>query len=185
MSNWAHFHSLFDQPDRPPTGAQSLLQLLNTMKRKLFLATALCLSTLVVAGPLPYDEAADAKAEVKQALADAAHSHVPVLLIFGANWCQDCRALDASLKNGQNAALMARAFKVVKVDVGNFNHNLDLAQSYGNPIKKGIPAAVVLSAGNQVLYATRAGELADARRMSDTGIYEFFERVSHDAAPAQ
>jgi thioredoxin 1 len=36
----------------------------------------------------------------------------------------------------------------------------------------------VLSADNKVLYATRAGELADARRMSDTGIYDFFQNVT-------
>ncbi|MEO9384113.1 hypothetical protein [Chromobacterium phragmitis] len=36
----------------------------------------------------------------------------------------------------------------------------------------------MLSPDNQVIYATRAGELADARRMSETGVYEFFERVS-------
>lgn len=158
--------------------------MIDTMKRLLLLTTACCFATVAAAGPLPYDEAADAKAQVQQALVDAARSQVPVLLIFGANWCQDCRALDASLKTGKNAALMGKAFKVVKVDVGKFDRNLDLAQSYGNPIKKGIPAAVVLSASNQVLYATRAGELADARRMSDTGIYDFFERVSHDAAPS-
>ncbi|MDE1712782.1 thiol reductase thioredoxin, partial (plasmid) [Chromobacterium amazonense] len=54
----------------------------------------------------------------------------------------------------------------------------DIDAAYGHPIAKGIPAAVVLSPDNQVIYATRAGELADARRMSETGIYEFFERVS-------
>ena len=44
-------------------------------------------------------------------------------------------------------------------------------------MKKGIPAAVVLSPEGEVLYATRLGELADARQMSDTGIYDFFKRV--------
>jgi protein disulfide-isomerase len=29
-----------------------------------------------------------------------------------------------------------------------------------------------------VLYATRDGELADARKMGDSGIYEFFKRVT-------
>ena len=71
--------------------------------------------------------------------------------------------------------------KVVKVDVGNFNKNLDVAEAYGNPIKKGIPAAVVLSPENKVLYATRLGELADARNMSETGIYDFFKRVTQAA----
>jgi protein disulfide-isomerase len=73
---------------------------------------------------------------------------------------------------------MAREFKIVKVDVGNFDHNLDVANAYGNPISKGIPAAVIVSPGNQVLFATRGGELADARRMSDDGVYEFFRKAA-------
>ncbi|MEO8122527.1 MAG: thiol reductase thioredoxin, partial [Burkholderiales bacterium] len=81
--------------------------------------------------------------------------------------------------------LMARSFRVVKVDVGNFDHNLDVAAAYGNPINKGIPAAVILSPTNQVLYATRPGELADARRMSESGIYEFFSQTARVAKGKQ
>ena len=144
--------------------------------RRLFFVTAL-LAAMATAAPLPYDESADAKAAVQQALAAAKESRVPVFVIFGANWCEDCRALDLAITNGKNAELLARQFKVVKVDVGRFDRNLDLANAYGNPIRRGIPAAVVLSPNNEVLYATRAGELADARRMSESGIYDFLRNV--------
>src|SRR5712692_9692956 len=145
------------------------------------LVLASVLATLAYAAPLPYDESADAKADLKSALSAAKANQQPVLVIFGANWCQDCRALDSALQTGRNAELIKREFKVVKVDVGNFNKNLDVAEAYGNPIKKGIPAAVVLSPDNKVLYATRLGELADARNMSETGIYDFFKRVTETA----
>jgi hypothetical protein len=36
----------------------------------------------------------------------------------------------------------------------------------------------ILSPKNQVLYATRAGELADAGNMGESGIYEFFKKVT-------
>lgn len=149
------------------------------MKRLLSLSALALVATLAVAAPtLPYDEGADAKAELQQTLADARTAHEPVLVVFGANWCEDCRALDKALKTGRNAELISHEFKVVKIDVGNFNRNLDIAKAYGNPIKKGIPAAVVLSPDNQVLYATRAGELADARTMSEDGIYTFFKQAA-------
>lgn len=147
------------------------------MKLQLALASLALFAATAIAAPQAYDEAADAKAQVSQALADAKASKQPVLLIFGANWCPDCVALDNALKTGKNAELMAREFKVVKVDVGNFNKNTDIAAAYGNPIKKGIPAAVVVSPDNQVLYATRAGELSNARRMSETGVHDFFAKV--------
>jgi thioredoxin 1 len=149
--------------------------------RRLLSIAALVLAGTASAAPLPYNEAANAKAEVEQALATARTTKLPVLLVFGANWCADCRALDAALKSKKNAALIAKEFLVVKVDIGNFDRNLGLAAQYGNPIKRGIPAAVVLSPANQVLYATRAGELADARRMSETGVYEFFRDAAASA----
>jgi protein disulfide-isomerase len=149
--------------------------------RRLLPLLAVLTATLAFAAALPYDEAADAKADLKQALDASKADQQPVLLIFGANWCKDCRALDAALQTGRNAELVKREFRVVKVDVGNFDKNLDVAQVYGNPIKKGIPAAVVLSPDNTVLYATRLGELADARSMSETGIYDFFKKVTETA----
>jgi protein disulfide-isomerase len=148
----------------------------------LSLALAAAVGTSVAADR-PYNPAADAHAEIQAALAQAAPAKQPVLLIFGANWCEDCRALDKALHTGANAELIAKEFKVVKVDVGNFDHNLDIANAYGNPIKKGIPAAVIVSPANQVLFATKGGELADARHMSDTGIYDFFRKAAETVGP--
>ena len=154
--------------------------------RNMLAATLLAAwATASVGSPLPYDEAADAKADIRHALSEAKADHRKVLVIFGANWCEDCRALDKAFKTGPNAELMSRQFDVVKIDVGRFNRNLDVDSVYGNAIKKGIPAAVVLSADNQVLYSTKAGELSNARRMSETGVYEFFDNVVHTVSPQQ
>ena len=151
------------------------------MRRTLATAILVLAAAGAAAAMLPYDEAANPKADLETALATSNATKRPVLVIFGANWCEDCRALDASLKNANNANLVSKEFVLVKVDVGNFDRNLDVAARYGNPIKRGIPAAVVLSPNNQVLYATRAGELSNARRMSETGVYDFFRGVASSA----
>ena len=144
----------------------------------LFNAAVLGLSLQVANAEVarPYDEAADAPAAVKQALKQAQTSHKNVLVIFGANWCKDCLELDKSM-HGQSADLIAKKFVVVKVDVGQFDKNKDLAESYGNPIKKGIPAAVVLKPDNTILFASKGGELSNARRMSEQGVYDFFNQI--------
>jgi len=119
------------------------------------------------ADKLHYDENADARVGISQALTTTQHDDKRVLLVFGANWCPDCRELDKAL-HGKSQPLIDGKFVVVKVDVGNFDKNLDLAQQYpgyGSSIKKGIPAAVVLSADDHVLYSTKGGELADAGSM--------------------
>jgi thioredoxin 1 len=147
------------------------------MKQWLTVITLMVALTCQAADAM-YNETADAKTEIKQALAQAATTGVPVLVIFGANWCGDCKILDMAIKQGASAPLVAKEFKVVKVNVGRFDRNVDIAQSYGVPLKNGIPAVVVLSPKNQVLYVTREGELADARNMGENGIYEFFKKVT-------
>jgi thioredoxin 1 len=107
------------------------------------------------AADTPYNEAADAKLEIKQALAQANASNSPIIIVFGANWCPDCKVLDLAMKSGTSAPLLSRDFKIVKVNVGHFDKNLDVAKSYGVPLEKGIPAMVVISAKNEVLHATR------------------------------
>jgi protein disulfide-isomerase len=136
------------------------------------------LAVVATAADSPYNETADAKLEIRQALTPAATTKTPVIVVFGANWCGDCKMLDSAMKNGASASLLSRDFKIVKVNVGHFDKNLDVAKSYGVPLAKGIPAVVIISTKNEVLYATRDGELANARKMGDNGIYEFFKRVT-------
>jgi thioredoxin 1 len=149
------------------------------LRRILGSMVAVTLALGVLAAELPYNESANASAEVQTALAAARADRNDVLLVFGANWCPDCRELDKAL-NGSSHALISGHFQVVKVDVGRFDKNLELANQYGNPIKMGIPAVVVLSADNKIVYSSKGGELANARKMGDTGIYDFLS--SHVAA---
>ena len=140
----------------------------------LALATA-SISTLAIAAPWPYNEQADAAADVQHAIAAAQVDHKKVLLVFGANWCPDCRALDKAM-HGSSQRLIEGEFDVVKIDVGNFDKNLSLANRYGNPIAKGIPAVVVVGARNQVLYSTKGGELANAGQMTEQSIFDFLKQ---------
>ena len=126
----------------------------------------------------PYNETADAKLEIRQALTQAATTKTPIIVVFGANWCGDCKMLDSAMKKGASASLLSRDFKIVKVNVGHFDKNLDVAKSYGVPLAKGIPAVAILSIKGEVLYVTQEGELADARKLGDKGIYQFFKRVT-------
>ena len=139
---------------------------------------AITLTLAASAAEGPYDESADAKAEIRAALEAGRTAKQPVLVVFGANWCGDCKMLDMAMKTGKSAPLIAREFRVVKVDVGRFDRNVDVAEKYGVPLKKGIPAVVILSPEGKALYATRAGELADARKMGEDGVYAFFTQAA-------
>jgi protein disulfide-isomerase len=130
-------------------------------------------------GPLPYDTTADPRRDLTTAMSEARKSGKRVLIVFGANWCPDCRVLDREFHaGGKTAALVASRYEVVKVDVGDFDKNLDFAKLYGEPIRKGIPSIVVFTPTNEVVYQTKAGELADARSMGADGIYALLASLS-------
>jgi protein disulfide-isomerase len=125
-------------------------------------------------GLLPYNEAADANAEIRAATTQAATDKKYILLVFGANWCIDCRELSANMTKAPLSDLIDRRYVVVKVDVGNWNRNLDIVKAWGDPIAKGIPGLVVFDPHGAVLYATKAGEVANARWMGSEGLMRFF-----------
>ena len=72
-----------------------------------------------IAADNPYNETADAKLDIKNAL--AATNTTPIVLVFGGNWCPDCRMLDLAMKQGASAELLARDFRIIKIDVGHFD----------------------------------------------------------------
>jgi protein disulfide-isomerase len=141
-------------------------------------ALGLMIAALLLCGattaPWPYDETADAAADITAALSRATGEQKEVLLIFGANWCEDCRVLNAAMNNAPLAERIAERYVVVKVDVGNWDKNLDVVKAWGDPITNGIPSIVVVAADGSIAYTTKAGELANARRMGSTSLTQFF-----------
>ena len=126
-------------------------------------------------GPV-YDENANAPQEISAALAMAAKAGKNIVLIFGANWCPDCRALDAQMHQPDLAELIAKNYVVVKIDVGRFDKNLEIGRKYGVPIRRGIPALAVLGPRGKVLFAQSQGQFANARRMPYQDFRAFFEK---------
>jgi protein disulfide-isomerase len=142
-------------------------------------------ASTAVAAPanLPYDESAVPASELPKALSQARAQNKRVLIVFGANWCPDCRELDKEIHaGGELTSLVDQRYVVLKVDVGHFDKNLDFTHLYGTPTGKGIPSVVVVTPKNEVVYETRAGELADARDMGHDGIYNFFKELADKPA---
>jgi thiol:disulfide interchange protein len=126
--------------------------------------------------PDGYNAARNARADINAALALAAREHREVLIDFGANWCPDCRALDVMFRSTQVEPLLRKDYVVVAVDVGRFNHNLNLAAQYVNLQASGIPALVVLNSDGVVRTATNDGSFANARTMTPSQVRAFLIR---------
>jgi thiol-disulfide isomerase/thioredoxin len=123
-----------------------------------------------------YDEAADAKADISRAVSQAQRDHRRLLLVFGANWCGDCRTLDTRFHEPPAASIIDASFIVIHVDIGRADKNLDLAKKYGIPLKKGVPAVAVLESDGSLLYSQRNGEFEPARRMDPQVFIDFLNQ---------
>lgn len=119
-----------------------------------------------------YDPARDAGADIAAAQRAAAADGRPVLIDFGADWCPDCQVLGRTFTRPATAKLLA-GYHVVRVDVGQFDHNLGIAARYLDLDTSGIPALVVLDPHGKVRTTTGQGEFADARSMPESQVDAF------------
>jgi len=147
-----------------------------------FLDSALGLSAIaVIAAGLTaaaatseiYSDTADAKADVKQAVITAAREHKRVILDFGGNWCGDCQILELYFHDPGNAALLQHNFVLVHVNIGHYDRNQDLADKYGVPLKKGVPALVVLSSRGGLLYTQKNAQFEKMGKVEVSSVGRF------------
>jgi thiol:disulfide interchange protein len=137
--------------------------------------------SLLAAGPALaaalYPDPSSAASDIAAALKQAAASHQRVLIDFGADWCADCKVLDENFHKPENAALLSR-FVVVHVNVGfsGIDRNIELAQRYGIPLSKGVPALAVLEGDGRVVYSQKNGEFESMRRMDPRSVNDFLTR---------
>ncbi|MFC4033931.1 thioredoxin family protein [Streptomyces polygonati] len=127
------------------------------------------------AGPEGYDPTRDAAADITAAERASAKDGRPVLIDFGADWCPDCRVLGATFARPATAALLA-GYHVVRVDVGEFDHNLDVAAPYVDLGSSGIPALTVVNSAGRTEIATNKGEFANARSMPESQVDAFLKK---------
>ena len=115
----------------------------------------------------------DAKPEIREALMKAKAEHKRVILDFGGNWCGDCKVLDIYFHQEPNAKLLADNYVLVDVNIGKYDMNTDVAEKYGVPLKKGVPALAVLAPDGRVLHAQTKGEFENMRHMEASSVTEF------------
>jgi thioredoxin 1 len=123
-----------------------------------------------------YNPTVDAAAEIHRAVAEAAQDHKRVLLDFGGNWCGDCQILDYYFHQPPDAALIARHYILVDIDVGQMDHNMNIAAQYGMPLKHGVPALAVLDGQGNVVYDQTDGQFSAMGQVDPNLVTEFLER---------
>jgi thioredoxin 1 len=120
-----------------------------------------------------YPDPSEAKADLAAALKTAAATHKRVIIDLGGNWCGDCHVLDIYFHNPENLPILESNYVLVHVNIGHMDENVDIAEHYGVPLKKGVPALAVLSDRGKVLYSQKSGEFEKMRSMQANSVTSF------------
>jgi thioredoxin 1 len=123
-----------------------------------------------------YAPAANANAEIAEAVHTASASHKRVLVVFGGNWCFDCHVLDEAFHSPEIAPALNKSFLVVHVDIGQMDKNLDVAKKYDIPLDRGVPAIAVLDSDGKLLFSQKRGEFEATRSMAPEDILAFLHK---------
>jgi thioredoxin 1 len=130
----------------------------------------------VAALPDIYPDPGRAKTDLAAALQTAAANHRRIIVDFGGNWCPDCHVLDDYFHDAANKPLLEADFLLVHVNIGRLDQNLDLAERYEIPLKKGVPALAVLDSDGKLLYSQRTGEFEAMRHMQSSAVTQFLSQ---------
>jgi len=117
----------------------------------------------------------DPHAAIAAARQQAAQEGKRVAVVFGADWCPDCYALNKALTHRLVTPILDPNYVVVKVSVGNRNQNLDIMADYGMDVVRGIPAIAILEPDGTLVRAQTDGEFRNVNALlSVAEIVSFF-----------
>lgn len=144
-----------------------------------------CAAAIAVPNPeaRPYVDTENIADKLNSALATAAGKDKKVIVVLGANWCHDSRALAGWFATPRFAAMLREKYEVVFIDVGTpqtgLGRNLDVAKRFGIAKVKSTPLVMVLSSSGERLNSNKdaVGWRNAASRSEDT-IFDYFESFS-------
>jgi thiol:disulfide interchange protein len=127
-------------------------------------------------GSIIYSDTADAHHDIAQALVTAQHEHKRVILDFGGNWCGDCKVLDIYFHQQPNLDLLENNFVIVHINVGHYDQNLDLADKYHVPLKRGVPEVVILDAHGKMLEGQQYSMFESMSKVDPSSVTQFLNQ---------
>jgi len=147
-------------------------------RRLVFITAATQVLALALAAADPYPPPASATADLQRARERAKRSAKLLMVVFGGNWCADCRALHDRLHESPVREYVAEHFEIVNVNIGEMNANLAIAKDLGVSLKKGVPAAAFFAPDGKPVGITNQVELEPARQYDARQVLTFLRRVA-------
>lgn len=122
----------------------------------------------------------DSMAAVNATLDIARENNKLMLVVMGANWCHDSRALAARLDKEPLKSLVTEHYETIFVDVGYLDKGKDVITSLGVPIYYATPTVLIIDpVSGQLVNAQNRHQWGNADKISMEDSVEYFQLMAN------
>ncbi len=130
--------------------------------------------------PLPYDEKIIDSSELDKFINQSINNDKQPVVIFGGNWCPDCRILAGTLAMPTIKKFLQQYYRIIHIDIGRYDRNMKLMNHLNIEPKKGVPRVVILDFKKNIVNSSTSSEWTTARDRKEQEIYDYFQKFVSD-----
>ena len=134
--------------------------------------------TLKLPLPLPYNGEEYSAEQINNFLDETLQQSKQPILIFGGNWCPDCRILDGTLQLPTIKKFMNKNYNIMHIDVGRYDKNMELISYFGIPKEKGVPRVLVFDKNKIIINKKSTKEWTTARDRRKQEVFDYFQSLA-------
>lgn len=141
-------------------------------------------TTAVESGKL-FIPSGDSMADLKTGLDTAQKSNKLALVVMGANWCHDSRALAARLYKEPLSTIINTHYEVIFIDVGYLETGKEVISSLGIPVYYATPTVLIVDpVSREVLNADNRNQWGNAYTISMKESVDYFAKYAETGQSA-
>ena len=125
--------------------------------------------------PLPYNGVIYKESEVNIFIENTIKDSKQPIVIFGGNWCPDCRILDGTLRMPSIKSFLELHYRILHIDVGRYDINMNLMDYFGIAKEKGVPRVLVFDMDKKIVNSSTTKEWTTARDRNEQEIFNYFQ----------
>ena len=127
---------------------------------------------------LPYNGSEYSTNDLNEFISNTITKDKQPIIIFGANWCPDCRIFSATMDIPKIKSYIDKTFEVLYVDVKRYEINMSLMEEFGIEPAEGIPRLLIFDKNRKLINSSNTTEWRTARDRTSQEIFNFFQDMS-------
>ena len=128
--------------------------------------------------PLPYNGSEYSTNDLNEFISNTITKDKQPIIIFGANWCPDCRIFSATMDIPKIKSYIDKNFEVLYVDVKRYEINMSLMEEFGIEPVEGIPRLLIFDKNRILINSSNTTEWRTARDRTSQEIFNFFQGMN-------